>query len=336
MDDSYSDCEIYCSQLLRRQRGFPLYDPSPRQTLPMEYQRSGVAIGDVSRINSEGSFDFFFNIYLPADDPINQKVPKNFRPLMQYDSGEVYGNLYYPGCHVSTSSVQKLGSYVFPEGDFLFSCDAPQGAVLALPHGSQLPKLENIQALQTYAATHAESWFEHATSWGIASFHSVNSVFQLSFKPTTEVNHYRWSDNRGQDKYYDPLMADKAPGNQTMFIHGFSSSLRTGILAGLLSTVQIHENAYTDSELGSTACLWEEQHLIFHPGELINNYILEKAPEARVVMSHDDNWCDILGDDDPESPIQTVLELLQRISEQYEIAEKDDQLWIFFFSPHFN
>jgi hypothetical protein len=144
---------------------------------------------------------------------------------------------------------------------------------LALPHGSQLQKLENTQALKTYAATHAESWFEYvirqrgrqlngplylitgwekATSWGIASFHSANRAFELSFKPTTEANHYRWSGNLGQDKYYDPLMADKTPGNQTMFIHGFSISLRTGILAGLLSTVQIRENDYTESELGST------------------------------------------------------------------------------------
>ncbi|KAF8168853.1 hypothetical protein K438DRAFT_245100 [Mycena galopus ATCC 62051] len=35
---------------------------------------------------------------------------------------------------------------------------------------------------------------------------------------------------------------------------------------------------------------------IFHPRELINKYIAEKAPQAAVVMSHDDDWCDILSD----------------------------------------
>ncbi|KAJ7821927.1 hypothetical protein B0H14DRAFT_2454884, partial [Mycena olivaceomarginata] len=76
------ESEIYCSQLLRQKRGFPLYDPEPRQTLPQEYQQSGVAIGDVGRITPNGAFDFFFNIYLPADHPINDNdVPENFSPL---------------------------------------------------------------------------------------------------------------------------------------------------------------------------------------------------------------------------------------------------------------
>ncbi|KAJ7843054.1 hypothetical protein B0H14DRAFT_2265648, partial [Mycena olivaceomarginata] len=52
--------------LLHQKRGFPLYDPGPRQTLPQEYRNTGVAIGDVGRITPEGAFDFFFNIYLPA------------------------------------------------------------------------------------------------------------------------------------------------------------------------------------------------------------------------------------------------------------------------------
>ncbi|KAJ7798016.1 hypothetical protein B0H13DRAFT_1516052, partial [Mycena leptocephala] len=68
---AFSESEIYSNQLLRQKRGFPLYVPGPRQTLPEEYRKSGVAIGDVGRITPEGSFDFFFNIYLAADHPIN-------------------------------------------------------------------------------------------------------------------------------------------------------------------------------------------------------------------------------------------------------------------------
>ncbi|KAJ6451930.1 hypothetical protein C8R45DRAFT_883168, partial [Mycena sanguinolenta] len=71
MDETFSDCEIYCNQLLRRRRGFPLYVPEPSETLPAEYQVEGVQIGDVGTVTPEGIFDFLFNIYLPADDPIN-------------------------------------------------------------------------------------------------------------------------------------------------------------------------------------------------------------------------------------------------------------------------
>ncbi|KAJ6568694.1 hypothetical protein B0H19DRAFT_909469, partial [Mycena capillaripes] len=153
--------------------GFPLYDPEPRQTLPLEYRISGVAIGDVGRITPEGSFDFFFNIYLPADHPINNNdVPEDFCPLALHESRDVYNRSYLAGNHISTSSVQRLdknrsashcpsASTVFPGGNFIFDCHVPQGAVLALPHGSHLQKLDNVEVLRKYAATHAESWFKY-------------------------------------------------------------------------------------------------------------------------------------------------------------------------------
>ncbi|KAF8157618.1 hypothetical protein K438DRAFT_1529029, partial [Mycena galopus ATCC 62051] len=189
------ESEVYCNQLLRKKRGFPLYDPEPRQTLPLEYRMSGVAIGDVGRITPEGSFDFFFNIYLPADHPVNNNdVPEAFCPLPLYESRDVYHRSYPAGNHISTSSLQRLDTNtVFPGDEFIFNCHVPQGAVLALPHGSQLRKLDNLEALRKYAATHAESWFkyingprgrglngslylvtgcEKAVSWGQASFHS--------------------------------------------------------------------------------------------------------------------------------------------------------------------
>ncbi|KAJ7829809.1 hypothetical protein B0H14DRAFT_2263552, partial [Mycena olivaceomarginata] len=72
----------YCSHLLRQGHRFPLYVPRPQRSLPEEYQRNGVAIGDVGRVTTEGVFNFFFNIYLAADHPINANfVPKDFYPL---------------------------------------------------------------------------------------------------------------------------------------------------------------------------------------------------------------------------------------------------------------
>ncbi|KAJ7826201.1 hypothetical protein B0H14DRAFT_2368296, partial [Mycena olivaceomarginata] len=188
MDETFSECEIYCNQLLRRKRGFPLYIPVPPENLPGEYRENGVAIGDVGRVTPEGLFDFLFNIYLPAHHPINDNdVPEGFYPLPRYSSKDVVIIRHDPGTYVSTSSVHK-----FPGGDFVFSCGAPQGAVLALPCGAQLKKLENLETVRAYAATHAASWYKHikgargreldngslylvtgcekAESWGMASF----------------------------------------------------------------------------------------------------------------------------------------------------------------------
>ncbi|KAJ7835965.1 hypothetical protein B0H13DRAFT_1516610, partial [Mycena leptocephala] len=178
--------EIYCHQLLGQKRGYPLYVPEPQQNLPVAYRRRGVAIGDVGRVTPDGIFDFFFNIFLPPDHPINANhTPQDFSPMPSYDSVDILHEKYCPGDYVSSSTP-------IPGGDFVFSCDNPQGAVLALPDGAYLQKLENLENMRTYAAKHADSWYtyingargrglengdlylvtgcEKARSWGIASY----------------------------------------------------------------------------------------------------------------------------------------------------------------------
>ncbi|KAJ7868838.1 hypothetical protein B0H13DRAFT_1484566, partial [Mycena leptocephala] len=182
----------YCGQLIRQGRGVPLYVPGPPGNLPDEYRRNGVSIGDVGRVTPDGAFDFFFNIYLEADHPINANcVPDDFSPLKKHRiAGDIIPSDQDPGNHVSTPSVQKL------EPDPQFNCGAPQGAVLALPQGAHLEKLENLETLRIYIAKHAESWYryirgtrgrelengslylvtgwEKAPSWGMALFHSAS------------------------------------------------------------------------------------------------------------------------------------------------------------------
>ncbi|KAJ7909983.1 hypothetical protein B0H13DRAFT_618171 [Mycena leptocephala] len=391
IDDNFSESEVYCNQLVRRKRGVPLYGPEPRPSLPAEYRRNGVAIGDVGRLTPEGTFDFFFNIFLPADHPVNNNnVPEDFHPLPSYASnGDISDKDHDPGDHVSTLSVQMrdLGPQLnaFPGGDFVFRCRAPQGAVLALPYGSHLKKLENLETIRTYATAHAESWYkyingprgrrlsngllylvtgwEKAQSWGIATFHSVNDEIQLVFRPTARANsplRYQWSGNPAKKKSYDPSPINNDPLNQTVFIHGLSISLGTTIWRRLWGTVEIREIAESqlesagrnsmsptqgssllsrafglssrDSATGGNHQVHSGQVIlsdlspiskIFHPGELINNYILQKVPYATVVMSHDDDWCNILGEDDQRSQVTTVSELLQQIKDQFEIVEQD-------------
>jgi hypothetical protein len=105
-----SESELYCSQLLRQRRGFPLYVPGPQRNLPDEYQRSGgVSIGDVGRITPDGIFDFFFNIYLAAEHPINANdVPADFSPLSAFARKDVLHVNFAPGNYVASPSIQKL------------------------------------------------------------------------------------------------------------------------------------------------------------------------------------------------------------------------------------
>ncbi|KAJ7476161.1 hypothetical protein FB451DRAFT_1007054, partial [Mycena latifolia] len=189
-----AESEIYCQRLLYQKRGFPLYVPDPQRNLPAEYRTSGVRIGHVGRVTPEGAFDPFFNIYYSAEHPINSRgVPDDFVPLQMYLGDDIFPLDYEPGDYVSSSSAQD----VFPGSEFLFKCKGPDGALLALPHGSRLLKLENLESMRRYAAKNAESWYkyinapeglgrrlvngflylitgwEKSESWGMATFQNV-------------------------------------------------------------------------------------------------------------------------------------------------------------------
>jgi hypothetical protein len=87
-----------------------LYRPEPQKNLPDQYQRTGIAIGDVGTVTVEGDFDFFFNIYLEADNPINANVPQDFVPLLPYLSVDIKHYGFDPGNHVSTG-IHKLSGF---------------------------------------------------------------------------------------------------------------------------------------------------------------------------------------------------------------------------------
>jgi hypothetical protein len=108
----YSESGIYSNLLLSQGRGFPLYRPEPQINLPAQYQWKGVAIGDVGTVTVEGDFDFFFNIYLPPEDPINTDAPGDFVPLSAYPLRDIRHYDVVPGDHVSTASIDETsGSF---------------------------------------------------------------------------------------------------------------------------------------------------------------------------------------------------------------------------------
>ncbi|KAJ7302886.1 hypothetical protein DFH08DRAFT_647798, partial [Mycena albidolilacea] len=247
-----SESGMYSDLLLRQGRGFPLYRPEPQKNLPDQYQLTGVAIGDVGTVTVEGEFDFFFNIYLPANDPINIDAPEDFVPLSARPSRrDIMGLSYESQLHAhSFMHSSTVG------GEFVFECSGPNGAVLALPHGAHLEKLKNVASMRHYAAKNAESWYkyaretrgrelgnsgllliagyEKARSWGMATFHdlSLQHKFQLSFKPTTNAksgHKYRWQGPYCCHKQADSPSADETPLNQTTFIHAFAISLAENI-----------------------------------------------------------------------------------------------------------
>ncbi|KAJ6624094.1 hypothetical protein B0H10DRAFT_765264 [Mycena sp. CBHHK59/15] len=390
-DDVQTESELYCSQLLRQGRGFPLYVPGPQPNLPEEYRRRGIAIGDVGSMTPEGIFDFFFNIYLPSDHPINANVvPDDFSPLPRYLDRDVVKQDFDTGNYVSTPSVHEPNdgfvSEQFPGGDFVFNCIGSKGAVLALPHGAHLEKLINLEEVRRYAAKHAESWYkyingtrgrglsngtlyiitgwEKTRSWGMASFQGVaaENEFQLAFRPTADCG-YRW--RRGtpaRKKHFDSPLGERTLLNQTTFLHGLTISLGTGIWARLFGDIEICQLAepgsgkstrdYIPYGSGGSLLSWPfrffdggsatgRKHYagqngdsvvisdllptskVFHPSQIINEYLLREAPQVIVVMTHDDNWRDILQDDRAGPAVHSSSEFLLQISRKFSIKEED-------------
>ncbi|KAJ7255435.1 hypothetical protein B0H12DRAFT_532474 [Mycena haematopus] len=166
----------------------------------------------------------------------------------------------------------------FPGSDFLFSCMGPSGAVLALPHGAYLEKLEDVEHVRRYAACNAESWYkyiketrgrrltngslylitgcEKSRSGSMASFQNVlpGAEFQLSFRPTTNADGgYKYRFHRGtlaKTKHFEePAQHDGCPLHHTTFLHGFSISLGEGIWGRLFGKVTVSDIADSDVEM---------------------------------------------------------------------------------------
>ncbi|KAF8176650.1 hypothetical protein K438DRAFT_72601 [Mycena galopus ATCC 62051] len=394
IDDSESG--NYRSQLLRRGRGFPLYIPGPQVNLPAEYRRRGVGIGDVGRVTPEGDFEFFFNIYRPADHPINARVPDDFVPLSPYCPDDIARHDFDPGNYVSSPSVTDInnGFSEFPGAEFGFNCVGPNGAVLALPYGAHLKKLRNLESMRRYAAKHAESWYkyvngergrglvngslylvtgcEKAQSWGMASFQdiSIQTEFQLSFRPTTDADsgyRYRWQGTRSHRKQADSP-PDGAPLNQTTFIHAFAISVCERIwekLFGVEVCQPVDSSTFPDKSgrnfvpfgsqgssfgwsffLGSSRYNGGKQSAdqasaldgmvndafpvpqMVHPSQIIHERIFYEVPQARVVITHDDDWRDVFKNDGIQTTEQNFSELQQAIFDRSQIIEEDGAVFL--------
>ncbi|KAF7356195.1 hypothetical protein MVEN_00950900 [Mycena venus] len=211
-----SESGNYSNQLLRQGRGFPLYFPGPQINLAAEYRRTGVAIGDVGRVTPEGSFDFFFNIYLPANHPINANIPEDFVPLTPYNPVDVAHHKFDPGNYVSSPSVHKANDD-FPESLF-----------------------------------------------------GIGSIFGGSA-------------SSGGKKYTEGVYVPS-----------------DGIVTDAFPIYKI-----------------------FHPSQIIHERILRKAPGAKVVITHDDDWRDVFRDDGMEAMGKNLSELQDAIFDRFQIMEED-------------
>jgi hypothetical protein len=194
--------------------------------LPIEYRRQGLSIGDVGIITSIGEFDLLFNIFYPADHPINDRmVPMGFLPLSRQNlERDVRKAIHYgPNTYLTSSSVRKTSSnwsLPFPfytsEASIgqSFESTATEAAILIMPKGAKTEDLLNTWALEQVVSLNAREWFRYArytrgrnvkngcirvvvgvdkvSAWGIATS-SCNTGQTASFVFKRDSTHtYKW------------------------------------------------------------------------------------------------------------------------------------------------
>ncbi|CAA7270462.1 unnamed protein product [Cyclocybe aegerita] len=160
-----SSAEIYARQMTSRARGFPLWNSGPNNNLPVEYRRTGVRLGDVGIITSWGSFSFLFNIFVPADDPVNAgRVPEGFIPLpfsihaIDVDKRSEFGPKSYIASGTSSVNMSESDS----ASVLTFKMSTPEGAVLAMPEGAISETIESVDSIRKYVEANILNWYQYA------------------------------------------------------------------------------------------------------------------------------------------------------------------------------
>jgi hypothetical protein len=125
----FEACQIYAQHMTEKGRGTPIWHPGPSNTLPEAYRRRGTAVGDVGILTASGGFDFFFNISLPADHPINrQGLPEGFSPLFPpLQSSDIHRHMEFNrNTYLLSASVERSHEENDSSYDYLFFHTCPK------------------------------------------------------------------------------------------------------------------------------------------------------------------------------------------------------------------
>ncbi|KAF8131624.1 hypothetical protein EV363DRAFT_1417036 [Boletus edulis] len=308
-------------------RGFPLYAPEPDRRMPPDYQARGARIGNLGYIVwMGGSAAFSICVYPQITRSI---VSMAFPELSTYEFGEerdhedvqVRPNEDLPGGVVSTcptrviqlngtADARDCTSTVGAGFSVQFTSSKAEGAMLVLPHGTEKRDLLTTRKLERVARENARSWYSFAcanlgrhvnnnslfivtghhkaSSWCLASFSQAAGTTELSLSlqagPVIRASvgaGCNWDTRDSASVRAGPGDEfDETCCNQAIFLRGLTITHRRGLAVG--NTAHTSEGQATDSDPDVSSPL--------HPAVLINNYLLDKFPDADVAITHDDQW----------------------------------------------
>ncbi|KAK0217493.1 hypothetical protein EDD85DRAFT_781661, partial [Armillaria nabsnona] len=221
--------------------GYPLWYPRPPSNFPPDYFRRGTQIGELSGyLDAGGGFIYLFNVYKDAEDPVNLKrVTPGFVPLKSAPDVREELDFHEKNLVFAMSGVEQRSAGVF---------SSTRGVVLILPDGADRYDSENPGLLGEHAAANAHSWYEYlngkgmdicngtlylvtgcdkSRSWATQCYVRTSrpSKFTLGgvFRPRESL----LRTSAGTERSHKRDMTPGAVANQTVFLRGYSISVRT-------------------------------------------------------------------------------------------------------------
>ncbi|KAK0211869.1 hypothetical protein IW262DRAFT_1280255 [Armillaria fumosa] len=246
---------IYASLILPKGHGYPLWIPEPRSNHP-----NGTQIGDLGILNDDGGFTYLFNVCKGASDSINEnRVPPGFEPLKNIREPR-YSELEVNSV-ISSSAQVDLSMETHS--------NSTAAAVLVLPDGAERYDSEQVNVFKKYAVANAHSWYKYFNgrqrkriyngmlylvtgydkchSWSSACYSNPIESRGASLKFLPGHARHKWVKQTYSGVYRRSHQRDTTPGataNQTVFMRGFSISVRT-----ILKSVSVVFIGETSSQL---------------------------------------------------------------------------------------
>ncbi|KAF9267679.1 hypothetical protein L218DRAFT_854942, partial [Marasmius fiardii PR-910] len=125
--------------------------PEPNHELAPEYRETGVEIGDVGVLRSDGIFDFVFNVCRSSEDSVNQGgVPNDFQPLIRNVSKRVIPNVFRPG-----QPVLSAGAGI----EAIHQVCSTSRLGYPPPNGAASVDSRNLAVFHEYVERHSAGWY---------------------------------------------------------------------------------------------------------------------------------------------------------------------------------
>ncbi|KAF9473869.1 hypothetical protein BDN70DRAFT_816630 [Pholiota conissans] len=176
---SNGQAESYTRSLMMTGHGFPLWYPGGDLGKPIEYLRRGIGIGDVGVLDRDGLFDFCFNIFLDADDPIHSVlVPREFKPIeggLHHSEIRSQSHYFRPGTVIASKGITVARHSESPL-ELSFASTEQEGGIIVLPNGASREDMVKTERIHEYTKRHAPYWYQDVNGYG-GVVHTNGSLF---------------------------------------------------------------------------------------------------------------------------------------------------------------